>query len=178
LTNTATASTSGGSVSAQDTDTIVYPGLMNAKTVTVLRDPVNGTSNPKGIPGAEALYTIVVTNTGAGGVDPDSLVLSDAVPANTALFVGNQGGSPPGPVTFADSASGLTFTFTALNAAADDLEFSSNNGGSWAYTPSPDASGYDAAVTNIRIRPKGRMAGWSGAGPYPSFTLTFKVRLN
>lgn len=178
LTNTATASANGGSISAQDSDTIVYPGLVNTKTVSVLNDPVNGSTNPKSIPGAEALYTITVANTGPGRVDNDSVVLSDAIPANTVLFVGNLGGNPPGPITFADGGAGLTFSFTALNAAGDDVEFSSNNGSTWTYVPAPDAGGYDAAVTHIRLRPKGRMAGWSGSGPHPAFTVTFKVRLN
>lgn len=178
LTNTVTASANGGSIAAQDTDSIVYPGLVNTKTVSVLSDPVNGTTNPKSIPGAEALYTITVANTGAGRVDNDSVVLSDAIPPNTVLFVGNLGGSPPGPVTFADGGAGLTFAFAALNAAGDDVEFSNNNGSTWSYVPVPDGGGFDAAVTHIRLRPKGRMAGWGGSGPHPAFTVTFKVRLN
>jgi len=177
LTNTATASANGGTNTADDTDTIVYPGLVNTKTVLLLSDPVNGTTNPKNIPGAEALYTITVANTGLGRLDTDTLQVADAIPANTSLFVGNLGGSPAGPVTFANSASGLTFAYTALGSATDDVEFSNNNGSTWAYTPVPDANGYDAAVTNLRLRPKGRMSAWSGSGAYPSFTLSFKVRV-
>lgn len=177
LTNTASASANGGSVSASDTDTIVYPGLVHTKTVAVLNDPVNGTTLPKSIPGAEQLYTVTVANTGQGRVDTDTLLLSDAVPANTSLFVGNLGGSPAGPVTFGESGSGLTFAFTALAAPGDDVEFSSDGGSTWTYTPVPDADGYDAAVTTIRLRPKGRMEGWSGSGAYPSFTFTFKVKI-
>lgn len=177
ITNTATASVSGGSVSAQDTDTVVYPGLIVSKTVAVLNDPVNGVTNPKNIPGAEVLYTVTVTNTGQGRVDADSLLLSDPVPANTSLFVGDLGGSPTGPVTFSDAGSGLTFGFTSLASTTDDVEFSSNNGSTWTYAPVADASGYDATVTNLRLRPKGRMNGWSGSGAYPSFTFSFKVKV-
>lgn len=178
LTNVASASANGGTNTAEDSDAIVYPGLVNTKTVTVLSDPVNGTSNPKGIPGAEAMYTITVANTGPGRVDADTLVISDAVPTNTSLFVGNLGASPAGPVAFGDAGSGLAFSFASLASTADDVEFSSNNGGTWTYSPVADAAGYDAAVTHVRLRPKGRMAGWSGSGAYPSFTLSFKVRLN
>ncbi len=177
LVNTATATANGGSISAQDSDAIVYPSLMNTKTVTVLNDPVNGTSNPKSIPGAEALYTITVANTGAGRVDSDTLLIADSIPANTALFVGNLGATPAGPVGFADAGSALSFGFATLASAADDVEFSSDNGGTWSYTPVADANGYDPAVTNIRLRPKGRMAAWSGSGAFPSFSLTFKVKL-
>ncbi|MDB5856457.1 MAG: hypothetical protein JWQ76_146 [Ramlibacter sp.] len=178
LTNVATATANGGTTTAQDSDTIVYPSLTNSKTVAVLRDPVNGVTNPKNIPGSETLYTITVANGGQGRVDSGTLSMVDPVPANTALFVGNLGGSPAGPVTFADAGSGLTLTFTALNSLADDIDFSNDGGATWAYSPVPDANGYDAAVTHVRIRPQGRMAGWSGAGPFPAFSLGFKVRLN
>lgn len=177
LTNTVTASVGSGSVSAQDSDTVVYPGLVVSKTVAVLSDPVNGVTNPKNIPGAEVLYTVVVTNTGQGRVDTDSMLLSDPVPANTTLFVGDLAGTPAGPITFTDAGSDLTFGFTSLASGADDVEFSNNGGSTWTYTPVPDASGFDPAVTNVRLRPKGRMAGWSGSGGYPSFTLTFKAKV-
>lgn len=178
LTNVATATvTGGGTTTAQDSDTIVYPGLVSAKTVAILNDPVNGTTNPKNIPGAEVLYTITVSNTGEGRVDNDSVLLADAIPAATVLFVGNLGGTPAGPFTYADAGTGLTFTYTSLASVADDVEFSNNNGSTWVYTPVPDASGYDTAVTNVRLRPKGRMAGWSGSGPYPTLTFTFKARI-
>jgi uncharacterized repeat protein (TIGR01451 family) len=178
LTNVATATANGGTTTAQDNDSIVYPSLTNSKTVMVLRDPVNGVTNPKNIPGSEALYTVTVANGGQGRVDDGSLSMVDPIPANTALFVGNLGGSPAGPVTFTDAGSNLAFTFTALGSAADDVDFSSDGGVTWTYAPAPDANGYDAAVTHLRIRPRGRMAGWSGAGPFPAFSLGFKVRLN
>ena len=112
------------------------------------------------------MYAITVTNTGLGKVDTDSVVIADPIPANTELYVGNLGGSPAGPITYSDAGSSLTFT-----------EFSKDNGTTWTYTPVPDANGYDALVTNMRFNPKGRMAGWSGSGAYPSFSLGFKVRL-
>jgi uncharacterized repeat protein (TIGR01451 family)/fimbrial isopeptide formation D2 family protein len=177
LTNTVTATVGSNSVSATDSDTIVYPGLVVSKTVAVLNDPVNGVTNPKNIPGAEVLYTVIVTNTGQGKVDADSMQLADPVPANTSLFVGDLGGSPSGPVTYTDSGSGLTFGFTSLASTTDDVEFSNNNGSTWTYTPVADANGYDATVTNVRMRPKGRMTGWTGSGGYPSFTFTFKVKI-
>ena len=151
--------------------------LAVTKTVVAVCDPFNGNTNPKNIPGAEVLYTVIVTNTGQGKVDMDSMLLSDPVPANTSLFVGDQGGSPAGPVTFSETGSGLTYSFTSLATATDDIEFSNNNGSTWVYTPVPDASGYDPAVTNLRLRPKGRMAGWAGSGAYPAYTFTFKVKV-
>jgi uncharacterized repeat protein (TIGR01451 family) len=177
LTNVASVAVNGVTNSAYDSDTIVYPNLVNTKTVAVLDDPINGTTNPKNIPGAEVLYTISVANTGLGRVDTNSVFLVDSVPANTSLFVGNLGGSPSGPITFADSGSTLTFTYTSLGSSSDDVQFSNDGGNTWGYTPVPDASGYDAAITHVRLNPKGRMAGWSGSGAYPSFTTAFKVKV-
>src|SRR6478736_3671510 len=110
-------------------------------------------------------------NTGLGTLDSNSVVVSDPIPPNTALFVGNLGGSPAGPVSFIDSASTLTMAYTSLSSTTDDVDFSSDGGASWGYVPVPDAAGYDAAVTNLRVRPRGRMAAWSGAGAYPGFSL-------
>ncbi|MCG2595271.1 DUF11 domain-containing protein [Ramlibacter sp. XY19] len=178
IVNQASVSLGSASTTASAVGTIVYPGLLNTKTVQVLRDPISGTTNPKNIPGSESLYTIGVANTGLGQVDSNSLVISDRIPPNTALFVGNLGGTPAGPITFTDSASTLTFSYTSLSSTTDDLEFSSDDGATWTYVPVPDASGFDAAVTNLRVKPRGRMVGWSGAGAYPGFSFSFKVRLN
>lgn len=55
--------------------------LQITKSATVISDPVNGTTNPKAIPGAVVEYCLVVTNTGAAPAD--SIVLSDNLPAET-----------------------------------------------------------------------------------------------
>jgi len=175
LTNVATVSSNGQTNSASDTDAIVYPALMNTKTVSVQSDPVNGTTNPKNIPGAEVLYTITISNTGQGTVNTDVMTLSDAISPNLEVYVG----AASGPVTFTDGtvSSSLMYTFTSLSSATDDITFSNDGGISFSYTPVPDAAGYDAAVTNIRVTPKGKMAAWSGSGPYPSFSLGLKARI-
>ena len=74
-------------------------------------------------------------------------------------------------------SSNLSYTFTSLANATDDIMFSNNGGSSFTYTPVPNGAGYDAAVTNIRINPKGKMAAWSGSGSYPSFSLGLKARI-
>jgi hypothetical protein len=153
------------------------PLLVNTKTVAVYSDPVNGTTNPKSIPGAVQVYTVRVTNQGSGAVDGNSTMVTDNIPANTKLFVGDLGALNSGPVAFTNGApsSGLTWTFLALNNASDDLEFSNNNGTTWVYSPTPDADLCDSAVTNIRMRPKGTMPGNAGGNPF--FELRFRVRV-
>jgi uncharacterized repeat protein (TIGR01451 family) len=148
------------------------PSLQVSKISQVVSDPVNGTSNPKSIPGSVQLYTITVTNSGVGAVDAASLIVTDAVPANTTMYVTTLSGDP---VQFMQGtvASGLTFNYPA------DVTYSSQPGGGapYNYTPVPDANGYDGNVRGVRIAPGGSMNGTSGSGN-PSFTLQFRVKVN
>jgi uncharacterized repeat protein (TIGR01451 family) len=157
------------------TAAVVLPAFVNLKTVQVSSDPINGSTNPKFIPGAKALYTVTITNQGTGNADNNSVVILDPVPANTKLFVNDLGGVGSGPVTFANGSpsSGLTYTFTSLASTTDDLSFSNDGGTTYNYTPTAGADGCDANVTNVRINPKGVFAA-AGSGN-PSFTLTYRV---
>ena len=177
LTNVATVSSNGQTNSASDADAIVYPALNHMKTVSVLSDPHNGATNPKFIPGAEALYSLRIANTGLGTVDLNGLVLTDPIPPNTELFVGDLGAASSGPVTFTNGTptSGLSWTYTSLANTDDDISFSNNGGTTYNYTP-PVGTTYDAGVTHIRFNPKGKMAASLGFGD-PFFTLGFKVRI-
>ncbi len=178
LTSTATLA---GQTSEFGGNVIVSSGplLTHVKAVTVLSDPFNGSTNPKSIPGAVKLYTAQVTNQGSGPVDHDSLVLTDAVPANTAMLLTDVDTTGSGPVAFVQgpTSSGLSFTFLALNNPTDDLEFSNDNGLTWTYAPVPNADGVDPAVTHLRVRLRGSMSGNSGAGN-PSFELRWRIRVN
>jgi len=155
------------------------PALTYLKSVAVFSDPLNNTTNPKSIPGALQVYTLRVTNQGSGAVDSNTVTIVDAVPANTAMFVQDLGVAGSGPVAFTNGTptSALSYTFSGLGNGGDDLEFSNNGGTSWAYTPVADANGCDPAVTHIRVKPKGTMAGATGAGN-PFFELRFRVRVN
>jgi hypothetical protein len=151
------------------------PSLAHVKSVQVVSDPANGTTNPKSIPGSVQLYTVRVTNQGALGLDNNSVSIVDAIHPAIKLFVGNLGVPGSGPIAFTNGtpSSGLTWTFTALNNVTDDLQFSNDNGATWTYVPTLDADGCDAAVTNIRMQPKGTMPGNGGGDPY--FELRFRV---
>jgi len=153
------------------------PSLLNLKSVQIVSDPVNGITNPKSIPGAIEVYTIRITNQGPGAVDNNSVMVNDSVPANTKLFVGDVGAPGSGPIAFTDGApsSGLTWTFSALNSATDDLDFSNDGGATWTYNPTAAVDGCDVAVTTIRMRPKGVMPGNAGGAPF--FELRFRVRV-
>ncbi len=163
----------GDGITCLFTNTGKRPTLGITKTSEVLSDPVDGTTNPKRIPGSVVRYVLAVTNTGTGSADASSIAISDPVPANTTLCVSNACGNPF--VEFVDGtpASGLAFN------AATSVAYSNAPGGGapFTYVPVPDAAGFDAAVTGVRIAPTGTMAGATGAGN-PGFTVRFRVRIN
>ena len=70
-------------------------------------------------------------------------------------------GRTGGPIIWNDpgGVSGLVYGFSGLGSASDDLEFSSDGGSSWNYTPVADAAGCDPAITDFRLRPRGAFAG-------------------
>ncbi len=143
--------------------------LVVTKTSAVVSDPLNGTTNPKLIPGAVVRYTISVTNTGRGTVDASTVVIADPLPSTMTLYA-----TAP-TVTFTDGAtvSGLAFS------PATGTTYSSQVGGGAPFTatPAPDANGYDANIRGLRIAPTGTMAGATAAGQ-PSFSVSFLMRVN
>ena len=152
-------------------DQTAVPVLQVVKLQQLLSDPVNGSSTPLAIPGALVQYTVGVTNQGIGTVDSDSLVVTDPLPANVALFVDTSGGDP---ITFTNGStpSGLAYNY------ATDVTFSNQVGGGppFNYTPVPDADGFDPAITGYRVAPTGIMSAASG-GNNPSFNITLRVRI-
>jgi uncharacterized repeat protein (TIGR01451 family) len=153
-------------------DQTPIPLLQVTKLSQVLSDPINGNTNPKAIPGAIVQYTIAVTNQGPGPVDADSLVITDPLVNALALFVDTGSGDP---VVFTDgpTSSGLSYNF------ATDVTFSNQvgGGGPYTYVPTPDAQGFDPAVTGFRVAPTGAMNGATG-GNSPSFNITLRVRID
>lgn len=145
--------------------------LIVTKTSAVVSDPVNGTVNPKAIPGAVVRYTISVTNTGRGVVDPATLVMTDPLPAGVTFY------AVLPTVTFTDGTpvSGLSFS----NA---NVTYSSQTGGGAPFTATlaPDVNGYDANIKGLRIAPgtaTQSLAGATAAGQ-PGFSVSFLARVN
>jgi len=60
--------------------------LVLAKTSTVITDPINGTIDPKMIPGARVRYCLLVTNNGP--LAANNVVVSDPVPASMTFQPG------------------------------------------------------------------------------------------
>lgn len=76
--------------------------LTIAKTSSVVSDPVNGSTNPKAIPGATMRYCILVTNNGSGTAT--GINVADPLPAATTFVAGSlrSGTSCAGAATVED----------------------------------------------------------------------------
>ena len=156
----------------------VAPTFSLSVSSALTSDPFNGGTNPKRIPGAVLLYSSVVRNSSSGTPSANSVTVTEAVPAQTILYVGDLNGTGTGPVTFVQGSpsSTLTYTYTSLASTTDDVSFSNNGGSTFTYTPVPDTSGYDANVTHVRVNPKGTFAGSSATGN-PSATIRFRLKV-
>ncbi len=140
--------------------------LTVVKYSTLVSDPVNGTTNPKMIPGAILRYFITVTNTGNTVVDANSIVITDPMPGETIYNAAS-------PVQFTNgpTASGLS----AFNASTM-VTFSSQTGGGTPFTYTPNTAGFDSNVKGLRLAPGGTMAA-ATATTQPSFTVSFLVQV-
>ncbi len=147
---------------------VFKPAITVAKSNVAYSDPVNGLTNPKQIPGGVTEYTITATTPASYAAAANTIIVSDPTPANSELIVLDISAFGSGPAAFVAGTTGLTYTFTSLASATDDIEFSNNGGTSWTYTPVANVNGADPAVTNVRMRPKGTMAANS--------TLAFRLR--
>lgn len=143
--------------------------LQISKQSIVISDPVNGTSNPKAIPGAVLRYTIEVTNQGDAPVDTSTIEIADALPADISY-------NAAAPVIFADgtTASGLD-PFNASTMVA----FTNQPGGAgpYGYTPDITGTGFDPNVTGLLVSPSGMLAASNGSND-PSFTISFEARVD
>ncbi|KKC27116.1 DUF11 domain-containing protein [Sphingomonas sp. SRS2] len=128
--------------------------LTVSKSSVAVWDPYNKFLLPKAIPGGLVEYTITVSNALFQST-ARNVTISDAIPAKTKFYVGS--------VSVSTLLTNVTYT------AAGGLEYSRDNGTSWNYTPSADADGGDASVTNIRVTTGGSQLATQ------SFSIVFRV---
>jgi uncharacterized repeat protein (TIGR01451 family) len=141
--------------------------LTMVKFSQVISDPINGTSNPKMIPGAVVRYSLIVANTGNQAITSNSIILIDPLPT---AFTYNA-------ASLVQFANGTTTSGLSAFNPATMVTFSSAAGGGTPFTYSPVTSGFDTNVKGIRIAPAGTMAAATAAGQ-PSFTVSFLGRIN
>lgn len=144
------------------TVTVVPKPLVVALDVgTMTWDPVNGTTQPKAIPGGKRRVRLAITNPDIVPVEANTLRITLPTPTGMAVALdgdGTLGGSAPVQTTDGTPASGLTLTYIAANSASDHVDFSNDAGATWTYSPVAGNAASQGAVSTVRLRPQGTMA--------------------
>lgn len=149
------------------------PDLLFMKRIDeVISDEISPTGRQKAIPGATVQYVLNVTNHGDG--EAESVTISDAIPVNSSMFVGDINGANSGPVRAVVGSSGLGYSYTPLTPTLDDLEFSDDDANTWDYQPTPGSTTPDPLITHFRINFSGNFAANPG-GPAPNLDVYFRV---
>lgn len=148
------------------------PDFAVSKTVRIEQDPINGTTDALGIPGAWAIYTLSVTNNGVGTADPGSLTLRDSLDSSISLFSGDFDGSGS-PFDFIDGvgadASGVTLNWGGLSDNTDGVTFFNGSG-----SPVTPNGTFDPSVGEFLLQFGGTMNGTGGGGT-PTFSIEYRV---
>jgi uncharacterized repeat protein (TIGR01451 family) len=125
----ADASTTGGNTAYdgihfdEDDYTILAASLTATKTSRVISDPVNGTTNPKMIPGAVVEYCIAVANA-AGSATASNVNVTDTLPSQTAYqaaFGVKLNGTVTGTACNADGAGSGSHAAGVVSGTLADL---------------------------------------------------------
>ncbi len=112
-------SANDGAFSAQGRYAVSGAVLTVAKTSRIISDPVNGSTNPKAIPGATVEYCITVANA-AGAATATGVNLLDDLPADVA-YLGSFGIFINGTATCTGGAAGGTFAAGAGASGRDRI---------------------------------------------------------
>lgn len=116
-----------GQQSEDDDYTVAAPVLTVTKQSRIISDPLNGTTNPKFVPGATVEYCIIVTNA-SGAAAADSVAISDPLAAQTTydstygIFQnGTYTGSVPTGTCNLDGTAGGSFSAGTVNGSLGTL---------------------------------------------------------
>jgi uncharacterized repeat protein (TIGR01451 family) len=146
----------------------VDPSLLLVKSAQALWDPINLGVSPKIIPGSQVVYTLQLQNSSYGSVDSNSLVFTDAIPANTIMCTAAACYNTPVQTACITGPCGLTFAYPA------DVTYSCSS----LPCPNPDANGWSANVTSISINPKSALNGTAVPATPIRYNILFKVKIN
>ena len=108
---------------AEDDFTVASAALTVTKSSRIVSDPLNGTTEPKMIPGAVVEYCVSVAN-GAGSATATNIAISDNLPTTTT-FVSAFGilvnGTVTGPTCNADGVAGGSHASGVVTATLSDI---------------------------------------------------------
>lgn len=112
-----------GASFAENDYTVLAAALSALKTSKIISDPVNGSTNPKMIPGATVEYCIAVSNA-AGSATATNVALSDPLPAQTtydSTFGIKLNGTVTGSVCNADGTAGGSFASNTVSGTLSNI---------------------------------------------------------
>ncbi|MBU6206349.1 MAG: DUF11 domain-containing protein [Alphaproteobacteria bacterium] len=109
---------------------VVAAPLSVTKLVTVLSDPINGTTSPKNIPGATEHYCITLSNTGT--MPATNVGANDPLPTNVTFVAGSLLGGTTCANAAATPPTGMSVTYAATPAPTISSTISSLAAGSSA----------------------------------------------
>lgn len=121
--NTANGNTAYDGIDfAYDDYTVLAAALTVTKTSRVVSDPVNGTTNPKAIPGATVEYCIAVANA-AGSATATSIAVSDTLPAATTFVASSikVDGTVTGATCNADGSAGGSYASGTVTGSLSNV---------------------------------------------------------
>ncbi|TIX51255.1 DUF11 domain-containing protein [Alteraurantiacibacter aquimixticola] len=122
-----------GAHSALDTYVVSAAGLTVTKSSRVIDDPVNGTTNPKMIPGATVEYCIAVVNA-SGSATASGINISDTLPSGLVFVPGSivingslaGAGSDPTDCDTGTGSAGGSFSGNTVSGGLSDIAGGSN----------------------------------------------------
>lgn len=117
-TNKSGEAANDGKDTARDTFKVATATIAVSKTSAVYSDPINGTSNPKAIPGAVVRYTVSIANTGAASANLTTI--SDTLD-NALRIVPAAGGASWAVTGSARTTTSGTLTADTADANTDGL---------------------------------------------------------
>lgn len=112
-----------GAAFADDDYTVLAAALTAIKSDKIISDPINGTTNPKMIPGAVVQYCIAVSN-GTGSATASNVSLSDTLPAQTTYlssFGIKLNGTVTGSTCNADGAAGGSYSNGVVSGTLSNI---------------------------------------------------------
>jgi uncharacterized repeat protein (TIGR01451 family) len=126
----ANGNTAGDGASFAENDyTVLAAALSAVKTSKIISDPINGSTNPKMIPGATVEYCIAVSN-GAGSATATNVGLSDPLPAQTTYDSGfgiKVNGTVTGSTCNADGSAGGSFASNTVSGTLSNIAAGGTN---------------------------------------------------
>ena len=123
-TSTANGNTAlDGAAFAEDDYTVLSAAVSATKTSVIISDPINGSTNPKMIPGATVEYCIAVANA-AGGTSATNVVVTDPLPSQTtydSVFGIKLNGTVTGTTCKPDGVAGGSFASGTVSGTISTL---------------------------------------------------------